>query len=219
MQPIRDAMNDGPFETTVLFDGATLEHFTDRDGGEVGWELDPEEGSMTVVPKTGSIVSVETFTDCFLHVEFRCPDMPEAEGQAKANSGVFLQGRYEIQVLDSFGWETPGLGDCGAIYNQHAPLMNACRAPEQWQSYDIVFRAPRLDDSGAMVEHPRMTVFLNGVLIHNNAVLSGPTGGQLDEKLAEPGPLMLQDHGDEVSFRNIWLVHLPEETSTEYEPR
>ncbi|MFW6437639.1 MAG: 3-keto-disaccharide hydrolase, partial [Armatimonadota bacterium] len=141
-----------------------------------------------------------------------------AEGQAKGNSGVFLQGRYEIQVLDSYGWERPGLGDCGAIYNQHAPLVNACTPPEQWQSYDIIFRAPRLDEQGEVIEYPRMTVFQNGILIQNNAVLTGPTGGQLDEKVGEPGPLMLQDHGDLVSFRNIWLVHLPEESSSSYEP-
>lgn len=218
MQTIADAMSDGPFETVVLFDGSTLEHFTARGGGEVGWKLDEDEAAMTVVPGAGSIISAEQFTDCFLHLEFRCPDMPEAEGQAKANSGVFLQGRYEVQVLDSYGWETPGLGDCGAIYNQHAPLVNACKPAEEWQSYDIIFRAPRLDEDGEVIEYPRMTVFLNGVLIHNNAVLTGPTGGQLDENVGEPGPLMLQDHRNEVSFRNIWLVHLPEETSTQYEP-
>ncbi|MFO8081826.1 MAG: DUF1080 domain-containing protein [Armatimonadota bacterium] len=218
MHPITDAMQDGPYNVRTLFDGSTLENFHHKDGSEPGWELNEDEGSMTVVPKTGSIISLETFTDCLLHVEFLLPDMPEAEGQAKANSGVFLQGRYEIQVLDSSEWETPGQGDCGAIYNQHAPLVNACLPPEQWQSYDIVFRAPRVEADGSVIDYPRMTVFQNGILIHNNAVLSGPTGGQLDENLAEPGPLMLQDHGDEVSFRNVWLAHLPEEVSTAYEP-
>jgi hypothetical protein len=218
MQLITEPMQDGPYEVMTLFNGSTMQQFSHRDGSKPGWDLDEDEGSMTVVPGTGNIISNEQFADCFLHLEFRCPDMPEAEGQAKANSGVFLQGRYEVQVLDSYGWETPGLGDCGAIYNQHAPLVNACRPPEQWQAYDIIFRAPRLDEDGEVIEYPRMTVFLNGVLIHNNAVMTGPTGGELDDEMGEPGPLMLQDHRDEVSYRNIWLVHLPEEGSSEYEP-
>lgn len=211
-----EAMKNGPYDVVTLFDGSGFEGWYSRNGGEVGWDL--EDGVMTVAPKAGSIITNETFTDCFLHLEFRCPDMPEATGQAKGNSGVYLQGRYEIQVLDSSGWEKPGLGDCGAIYNQHAPLVNACKPGGEWQSYDIIFRAPRLDGQGQVLEHARMTVFLNGLLIQNNAVLTGPTGGQLDDNMGEPGPLMLQDHRDAVSFRNIWLVHLPETASTQYEP-
>ncbi len=218
MQPMTEAMRNGPYEVVMLFDGSTMQHFAHKNGGEPGWALNEDEGSMTVVARTGSIISAEKFTDCFLHLEFRCPDMPEATGQAKGNSGVYLQGRYEIQVLDSSGWEVPGLGDCGGIYNQHSPLVNACKPGGEWQSYDIIFHAARLDERGKVIEFPRMTIFLNGVLIQNNAMLTGPTGGQLDDKMGEPGPLMLQDHGDAVSFRNIWLVHLPEEASTEYEP-
>ena len=211
-----ESMENGPWDVVTLFDGSGFDAFKSRDGSEVGWRI--EDDAMTVEPGDGSIVSTEQFTDCFLHLEFRCPNMPEAEGQAKANSGVYLQGRYEIQVLDSYGWETPGQGDCGALYNQHAPLVNPCRPPDEWQSYDIVFRAPRFDDAGEMISDARLTVFLNGVLIHNNVELDGPTGGELDDNVGEPGPLMLQDHRDEVSFRNVWLVRLPEETSTEYEP-
>jgi len=209
-------MRGGPYQVVTLFDGSGFDGWRSRDGGEVGWSID--KGAMTVVPGAGSVVTEETFTDCFLHVEFRCPDMPEAEGQHKGNSGVYLQGRYEVQVLDSYGWEVPGLGDCGAIYNQHSPLVNACLPPEQWQSYDIVFRAPRFDEDGNQISDARLTVFLNGVLIHNNVELNGPTGGHLDEDVAEPGPLMLQDHRDVVSYRNIWLVHVPEEASAQYEP-
>ncbi len=211
-----ESMRGGPYQVVTLFDGSGFDGWRSRDGGEVGWSID--KGAMTVVPGAGSVVTEETFTDCFLHVEFRCPDMPEAEGQHKGNSGVYLQGRYEVQVLDSYGWEVPGLGDCGAIYNQHSPLVNACLPPEQWQSYDIVFRAPRFDEDGNQISDARLTVFLNGVLIHNNVELNGPTGGHLDEDVAEPGPLMLQDHRDVVSYRNIWLVHVPEEASAQYEP-
>ncbi len=216
MQSMADGMLGGAYQVVTLFDGSGFAGWRTRDGAEVAWAL--ADDAMTVVPKGGSIVTDENFTDCFLHLEFRCPVMPEATGQAKGNSGVYLQGRYEIQVLDSSGWERPGQGDCGAIYNQHAPLVNACKPGGEWQSYDIIFRAARVNEQGEVTDYPRMTVFLNGVLIHNNAMLSGPTGGHLDEDLGEPGPLMLQDHRDAVSFRNVWLIHLPEEASTEYEP-
>lgn len=204
-----------PENAVVLFDGTSFEGWTHPDGSSVEWIL--EDGSMTVEPGTGNIITTEDHADCRLHIEFRCPDMPEAEGQAKGNSGVFLQGRYEIQVLDSYGWKNPGLGDCGALYDQHAPLVNACRPPMEWQSYDVFFRAPRFKD-GQMITDARMTVLQNGIVIQNNVELDGPTGGQLDEDIMEPGPLMLQDHRDPVSYRNIWMADLPKAGSEEYEP-
>jgi len=210
------AMKDGPCEVVTLFDGTSFDGWTHKDGSAVAWAL--EDGVMTVAPGGGNIISKETYRDCFLHVEFRCPDMPDATGQHKGNSGVYVQGRYEIQVLDSYGWDVPGLGDCGAIYNQHAPLVNACKPAMQWQSYDIIFRAPRFDAAGEMIDDARMTLFFNGILILNNIEMKGITGGPLDENVTEPGPLMLQDHRDAVSYRNIWLIHLPEEASSEYEP-
>jgi hypothetical protein len=145
--------------------------------------------------------------------------MPEATGQAKGNSGVFLQGRYEIQVLDSYGINIPGMGDCGAIYNQFAPLVNACRPPMEWQSYDVAFRAPRVDEGGNVVEGARVTVLQNGLVIQNNVQLPGVTGGSLDEAVGEPGPLLLQDHRNLVAYRHIWAVPLPLEGSDVYEPR
>jgi hypothetical protein len=200
----------------VLFDGSDLSQWTTRDGGPAGWKV--EGGIATVVAGTGDIVSKERYEDAYIHLEFRCPDMPDKTGQAKGNSGVYLQARYEIQVLDSYGWETPGLGDCGAIYNLHAPIQNACKPAMEWQTYDIVFRTARCDEAGNVVEKARVTVIHNGLTIQNNVELQ-PTGGAMGAGESEPGPLLLQDHGDLVSYRNVWLVHLPKKASEQYEPR
>jgi hypothetical protein len=161
---------------------------------------------------------VELFGDHFLHLEFMLSDMPEAKGQAKANSGVYLQGRYEIQVLDSSGWEIPGLGDCGAVYDQYAPLVNACLPALQWQAYDIFFRAPRCEGK-VVKEAARLTALHNGVLIHNNIQLPGVTGGPTDTDVQLPGHLRLQDHGNILWYRNIWAVRLSAEGAKEYGPR
>lgn len=201
-----------PNGAVQLFNGRDVSNWTTRDGKPAGWKA--EGGVLHVVPGTGDIMTREKLTDFTLHLEFRCPDMPEAKGQAKGNSGVFLQGRYEVQVLDSYGWAVPGLGDCGAIYNQFAPLVNACLPALQWQTYDVAFRAPRGSEKG-----PRLTVLHNGALIHNNVQLPGVTGAAIDERLGEPGPLLLQDHGNLVCYRNIWAAPLPLEGSTTYDPR
>ena len=203
-----------PESAVVLFNGSDLSNWTSRDGGAPGWAV--EDGVMAVVPRTGDIMTTEQFTDHFLHLEFMTPDMPEATGQAKGNSGVFLQGRYEIQVLDSYGIAVPGMGDCGAIYNQFAPLVNACKPPLEWQSYDVIFRAPRLNDDGEIVENTRVTVLQNGLVILNNVILSGTTGANIGGGVGDPGPLLLQDHGNLVKFRNIWAVPLPLEGSDKY---
>lgn len=203
-----------PESAVVLFNGSDLSNWTTRDGGEPGWEV--EDGVMAVVPRTGDIMTTERFTDHLLHLEFMTPDMPEATGQAKGNSGVFLQGRYEIQVLDSYGIAVPGMGDCGAIYNQFAPLVNACKPPLEWQTYDVIFRAPRLDDDGEIVENTRVTVLQNGLVILNNVILAGTTGANIGGGVGDPGPLLLQDHGNLVKFRNIWAVPLPLEGSDKY---
>ena len=179
-----------PESAVILFDGKDLSNWTGRDGGEAKWEVHADY--MTVVPRTGDISSKETFTDHFLHVEFMCPDMPEASGQAKGNSGVFFQGRYEIQVLDSYGIEVPGKGDCGAIYNQFAALVNACKPPLEWQTYDVIFRAPRFNDAGEMTENVRVTALQNGLVILNNVQLPGTTAGGAGSDLAKPGPLEWQ---------------------------
>jgi len=204
-----------PADAIVLFNGMDLNNWTVRDGKPAGWRA--EDGILCVVSGTGDVLSAQRMADFYLHLEFRCPDMPEASGQAKGNSGVYLQGRYEIQVLDSFGVDLPSTDDCGAIYDQFAPLVNACWPAMQWQAYDMIFRAPRVEE-GSIVEHSRLTVFHNGRVIHNNVQLLGVTGGALDEKVGEPGPLRLQDHGDVVAYRNIWALPLALRGSLQYDP-
>lgn len=165
------------------------------------------DGAM--VARGGDIITKEKFTDYQLHVEFKVPYMPDAKGQARGNSGVFMQGRYEIQVLDSYGLPDPGTGDCGAVYSQSAPLINACKPPKEWQTYDIVFRAPRFDDTGMMVENARISVRQNGIVVQNNTEIKSPTWGEKFGQLNEPGPIVLQDHGNPVEYRNVWILPLP----------
>ena len=203
-----------PDTAVVLFDGKDLSNWTKLDGGAPAWEV--ADGAMTVTAGGGDIVSREQFNDFLLHLEFMTPDMPDAMGQAKGNSGVFLQSRYEIQVLDSYGIDVPGMGDCGAIYNQFASLVNACKPPLEWQTYDVMFRAARVGESGEIEENARVTVLQNGIVIQNNVEMLGATGGATDEDAAEPGPLRLQDHGNPVKYRNIWIVPVPLKGSDVY---
>ena len=203
-----------PDTAVVLFDGKDLSNWTKLDGGAPAWEV--ADGAMTVTAGGGDIVSREQFNDFLLHLEFMTPDMPDATGQAKGNSGVFPQGRYEIQVLDSYGIDVPGMGDCGAIYNQFASLVNACKPPLEWQTYDVIFRAARVGESGEIEENARVTVLQNGIVIQNNVQMLGATGGATDEDAAEPGPLRLQDHGNPVKYRNIWIVPVPLKGSDVY---
>lgn len=179
------------------------------------WKV--EKGGM--LARGGDIVTKQDFTDFQLHVEFKVPYMPNASGQGRGNSGVGLQGWYEIQVLDSYGIKEPGTGGCGALYNQFAPLVNASRPPEEWQTYDITFRAARMGEDGKIKEKPRVTVLLNGIVIHNNQEINGTTGITTDRPAGKPGPIYLQDHGNDVYYRNIWIRPLPENPSTAYEPK
>lgn len=206
-----------PKGAMILFNGKDVSNWTTKSGKCAGWNV--EDKVLHIVPGSGDIMTKERFTDFFLHLEFRCPDMPKAKGQAKGNSGVYLQGRYEIQVLDSYGINIPGKGDCGAIYDQFAPLVNACKSPMEWQTYDVIFRAPRVDKTGNVIELTKVSVLQNGQVIQNNVQLPGVTGGALDDRVGRPGPLLLQDHGNLIAYRNIWALHLPLEGSHTYEPR
>lgn len=174
-----------------------------------------EDGAM--VTRKGDIYSKQKFADFQLHIEFRVPYMPNAHGQARGNSGVFLQGLYEIQVLDSYGIADPGTGDCGAVYGQAAPLVNACKPPLQWQAYDIVFHAARVNpDTHDITEPARVTVLQNGIAVQNSQVIRGPTGAPMDIHPGEPGPIRLQYHGDRMEFRNVWVIPLPPHGANHY---
>ena len=209
-------MSEIPPNAIILFDGTDLDRWVKRDGSSAP-EWDVADGIMTVRPGTGDIMTKQTFTDFVLHLEFMTPYMPDKQGQARGNSGVYLQGKYEIQVLDSYGVEDPGTGDCGAIYGQFAPLVNACKPPQEWQSYDACFRAARVDEAGNVLENARLTLLQNGQVIHNNIETKGPTGGAMDADVSTPGPILLQDHGNLMKFRNIWILELPLKGADHYE--
>jgi hypothetical protein len=193
-----------PQGAIVLFEGKNLDQWLKRDGKDPATFKPVEGGAMEA---SGSdIITKQKFDGDFqLHVEFRVPYMPKAQGQARGNSGVYVQGRYEVQILDSYGLQSKD-NDCGAIYEIAAPRVNACKAPTVWQSYDIEFKAPRCDN-GKKVEPPRMTVFHNGVKIHDNvAITKDCTRAGIPTDPCTPGPIMLQYHGNPVQFRNIWLL-------------
>jgi len=177
----------------------------DPDDKKVKWRI--VDGAMEVKAGTGSIVTKRKFKDFKLHIEFRTPFMPDARGQGRGNSGVYLQGRYEVQVLDSYGLEGKD-NECGGIYKVGAPLVNMCLPPGQWQTYDMTFRAPRFNAAGEKTGNAVVTVKHNGVTIHDERPIPGPTGGALDNNAAEPGGIYLQDHGNPVQFRNVWVVEL-----------
>ena len=197
-----------PSDAVVLFDGSDLSAWQGRDG-EPQWKV--ENGYMEVVPKTGDIKTKELFGDCQLHLEFACPAEVRGDSQGRGNSGVFLMDGYEVQVLDGYDNPTYADGITGAIYGEFPPLVNPTRPPGDWQGYDIVFEAPRYD--GDKLARPAyLTVFLNGVLLHNRQEALGPTGHRnlpnYDTPHGPEGALRLQDHGDLVRFRNIWMRRL-----------
>ena len=213
-EPVPEIVTPGvgtapPSDAIILFDGTDLSQWETRSGDPASWDV--SDGIMTVVPKSGGIQTKQAFGDCQLHIEWRTPEIIEGKGQGRGNSGIFLMGNYEVQVLDSYNNTTYPNGQAGSIYKQHIPLVNACRAPGEWQSYDIVFTAPEFNEDGTVRKPARVTVLHNGVIIQNHVKIHGKTvyiGKPEYEPHADQLPLSLQDHNNPVSYRNIWIREL-----------
>ena len=200
-----------PSDAVVLLglkDNAISEWVNCEEGKPVGWQI--ENGIMTVKPHSGSIRTKKDFGDFQLHLEWSAPTEIVGESQGRGNSGVFMQGMYEVQILDNYQNETYANGQAGSIYKQTPPLVNACQKPGKWNSYDIIYTAPRFKEDGSLQSHGRITVLHNGVLVQNNTMILGTT-----EFIGFPrivahskGPIILQDHLNPVRFRNIWIREL-----------
>jgi len=208
----QDTPGKPPSDAIVLFDGTNLDKWAARNGKPSGWKL--ENGTMQVPPKGtengGDIVTKDSFGDIQLHVEWQSPNPPHGDSQGRGNSGIFLMDRYEFQVLDCFNNPTYPDGQAASLYGQTPPLVNACAKPGEWNVYDIIFIAPRFKD-GKLESPAYVTAFHNGVLMHNKKEYIGATGHRTVGKYTphgDKGPIHLQDHGDPVKYRNIWLREL-----------
>ena len=197
-----------PSDAIVLFDGKSLDQWVGKDGKAASWTVG--DGAMTVAKGTGQVKTKQVFGDIQLHIEWRTPAKVEGEGQGRGNSGIFFCEKYELQVLDSYKNRTYSNGQAGSIYKQSIPMVNASNPPGEWQSYDVVFIAPKFNQDGTLNTPGRITVFHNGVLIHHYTEIKGTT-----EYIGKPkivahgkGSIVLQDHGNPTSFRNIWVREL-----------
>jgi len=207
-----------PSDAVVLFDGTSLSQWVAMDGSPTKWVI--RNGAMECVPGSGYARTLRCFGYCQLHLEFATPAKVQGSSQGRGNSGLFFgMGRYEIQILDSYNNPTYADGSCGAIYNQYPPLVNASRKPGEWQTYDIIWTPPKFDQDGKLLSPAQVTAFHNGVLIHHNAALVGgtdwlrrPPYQAHPEKL----PIALQDHGNPIRFRNIWVRELGPKSRPEY---
>lgn len=207
VQPGKTAQ-DAPSDAIVLFNGKDFSAWNGNKG-PVEWTL--EDNAMTVKRGSGGITTKKGFGDCQLHIEWRTPSVVKGEGQGRGNSGIFLMGRYELQVLDNYNNKTYSNGQVASIYKQLIPLANASRPPGEWQTYDVIFIAPKFNAEGRLQSQARITVIHNGVLVQNNASIWGGTeyiGIAEYKPHAAKEPIMIQDHGDLVSFRNIWIREL-----------
>ena len=202
--------NQPPSDAIILFDGSNLSQWVSaKDGGSAKWKV--EKGYMEVTKKSGYICTKQPFGDCQLHLEWATPTKVSKEGQKRGNSGVFLMGKYEVQVLDSFHNRTYPDGQAASIYGQQPPMVNACRALGQWQSFDIIFHRP-IFKGNILVKPATITVLQNGVLVQDHYRLKGTTRHKLKpeyEVHADKLPIKLQDHGNPVRYRNIWVRELP----------
>lgn len=202
--------NTPPADAIVLFDGKDLSSWeSEKDGSAAAWTV--ENGVLTVKPGEGGIKTKQNFGDLQIHVEWRAPTEIKGKGQGRGNSGIYIMNKYEVQVLDSYQNETYTNGQAASIYKQSPPLVNVTNPPGEWNTYDIIFTAPRFNENGIIKSPAKLTVLHNGVVVQNNYELRGPTEyigipnyTEHDKKL----PLHLQDHGDLVSFRNIWVREL-----------
>lgn len=202
-----------PSDAVVLFNGKNLDEWRAVDGGPAKWIIKDEV--MESVPGSGYVFSAKSFGDVQLHVEWTAPAQVQGKSQGRGNSGVFLQGLFEVQVLDSFDNITYADGQAGAVYGQYPPLVNASRKPGEWQAYDIIYRKPTFQDDGKLLQPARITVLHNGVLVQDNVRPLGPTSWIQHgtyQKIADKLPLSFQDHGNPVRYRNVWLRELPAET-------
>jgi hypothetical protein len=201
---------DPPSDAIVLFNGKDFSNWVSVRGGNAApWTI--EGDAMVVKPRSGGIKTKMGFGDCQMHIEFRTPAKVEGESQGRGNSGIFIMDRYELQVLDNYNNKTYVNGQAGSIYKQLPPLVNACRPPGEWQTYDIIFIAPRFYADGRLQSQARITVIHNGVLVQNNTTLWGGTeyiGSPVYKKHSDKEPIMLQDHDNMTAFRNIWIREL-----------
>ncbi|MEO0899307.1 MAG: DUF1080 domain-containing protein [Bacteroidota bacterium] len=207
--PGKKVANDAPSDAIVLFDGTNFDEWeSEVEAKDVKWKL--ENGCMTVVDGAKGIQTKKKFGSIQLHIEWRSPAVVEGEGQGRGNSGIFFQKRYEVQVLDNFQNKTYPNGQAGSVYKQHIPLVNACRKPGEWQTYDIIFMEPEFNKDGIKVRSGYLTVFHNGVLVQNHVEIKGTTEYDMmpQNKAHGKGSIMLQDHGNPVSYRNIWVREL-----------
>lgn len=200
--------NSAPSDAIILFDGKSLDNFSNLKGEPAKWEI--KDGAFTVVKSSGDIVTKKSFGSIQLHLEWKSPAVIEGEGQGRGNSGLFLQSEYEVQIQDNFNNKTYANGQAGALYKQNPPLVNACRKPGEWQTYDIIYVAPKFYLDSTLASPARVTVIHNGVLVQNNYELKGKTEyiGYPSYKAHGKAPLKLQDHGNPVSFKNIWVREL-----------
>lgn len=205
-------LGDAPSDAIILFDGKNLDQWvSQKDPSKAApWEI-IDNDYMQVVPGSGAIQTKMAFGDCQLHIEFSAPDIVQEQGQGRGNSGVFFQNRYELQILDSYQNRTYSNGQAGSIYKDHAPLVNAMRSPLEWNTYDVVYTAPRFKANGRIDAPARITVFHNGVVIQNNTTINGLTlyiGLHNYPEAHGEDVIALQDHGNKTQFRNIWLRKL-----------
>ena len=205
-----DGHGRGPADAIVLFDGSDLDAWIGDNGNPAGWKI---EDGYAEVNGSGGIRTRRRFGDCQLHIEWASPSVVSGESQGRGNSGIHFMGKYEVQVLDSYHNKTYPDGQASAVYGQHPPLVNASRGPGHWQRYDIVFRRPHFDGEGNLTQAGRLTVFHNGILVQDHVRVQGTTAhmrragySSHEDKL----PLALQDHGNPVRYRNIWIRELDE---------